>query len=107
MTGSTELELGAQTRAAAVVEGAINPVQQALHDLERVWESERPGFRGAAAAGFAEAVDAWLDAARDLVPALGGMAHGLLRTDATAAAAGHAQQARYAALLGGTGSAGR
>lgn len=105
-SGSTEMELGAQTRAAAIVEDALVPLQETLRDLGRAVEAEQAGFRGGAAAGLAEAVGAWLESAYDLLPELGGMARALVDTDATAAATDAAQQesyARFAAALGGGG----
>ncbi|MGH8869769.1 MAG: WXG100 family type VII secretion target [Actinomycetes bacterium] len=104
MSGSTELELGAQTRAAAVVQEALTPLQTTMRDLVSAIEAEQAGFRGGAAAGFAEAVGAWFEAAQDLLPTLAGMARSLAQTDVTAAQADAAQAAsyeRFAQLLGG------
>ena len=77
----TELDLGAQTRAAAVVGDALTPLQDSLRRLASTIESEQHGFRGGAAAGFNEAARAWFEAAQDLLPALVKLQQGLVATD--------------------------
>ncbi len=101
----TELQIGAQARAAGMVAGAIEPLQAALRDLGNDVAAASPGFRGAAAGGLGVALDAWFEAAADLLPTLNEYAQHLTAVDVTEAAADARQQAafsRLASRLGGT-----
>ena len=83
----TELEIGAQTRAAGHLVDAIGPVQDAISALADAVEAGSAGFRGASAAGLAEALTAWFTAAQGLTPALGDYAAKLTQVDVTEARA--------------------
>ena len=67
----TQLQIGAQTEAARLVTGAIEPIQTTLQDLATALQGASPGFQGGAAAGLGEALQAWFTAAGDLLPTLG------------------------------------
>ncbi|NHC12940.1 WXG100 family type VII secretion target [Motilibacter deserti] len=97
----TQLELGAQARAAQTVQQALDPIQTTLSSLADALQSSGSGFAGGAAAGFAEAATAWFEAAQDLLPALQEYAGNLVATDVTAATTDAEQQAAYAARLAG------
>jgi len=77
----TQLQIGAQTEAARLVAAAIEPIQTTLQDLGSALEQAAPGFRGAAAGGLVEAVQAWFTAAGDLLPTLGDYAAKLVQVD--------------------------
>ena len=67
-----------QAAAQAVAE-AIEPLQTTLSDLGSTIETEAgAGFRGQAAAGFGEAINAWFDVAVTLGPILDGYAQSLM-----------------------------
>ncbi|MGH3367806.1 MAG: hypothetical protein ACRDOY_11440 [Nocardioidaceae bacterium] len=103
MTG-TQLELGAQARGAALVSGAIEPIQSSLNDVSNAVQAASGGFKGSAAAGLATALEAWFEAAGDLLPTLNEYATNLIAVDVTEAQADQRQQQSYARLssrLGG------
>jgi len=95
----TELEIGAQARAAQTVQQALDPVQTTLRNLADALQSSGTGFAGNAAAGFADAATAWFEAAQDLLPTLQEYAANLVATDMTASTTDAEQQAAYAARL--------
>lgn len=64
--------------AAESVAGAIEPLQATLSALAETLEAASPGFRGQAAAGYGEAVNAWFDKAIKLGPILEGYAQHLV-----------------------------
>lgn len=100
----TELEIGAQTRAACAVAEGIPGITTVVQDLGTALEGSMAGFRGASAAAFVEAVTAWFEAAQDLAPTLAGYAERLVATDTAAAQTETTQDQRYhhlAARLGG------
>jgi uncharacterized protein YukE len=100
----TQLELGAQARAAARVDDAIGPIQTALSDLSDAVQGASDGFKGSAAAGLAEALRAWFEAADDLLPTLSEYAGHLVAVDVTEGQADQRQQQTYGRLtarLGG------
>lgn len=100
----TELELGAQTRAAQAVADGIPDVMKVVEDLGTTLEGAMSGFRGGSAAGLAEAVTAWFEAAQQLGPALATYAENLVATDTAAARNDDRQQqlfTSYASRLGG------
>lgn len=100
----TQLRIGAQTEAARLVYEAIEPIQTTLKDLGTSLEAASDGFRGGAASGLGEAVQAWFTAAGDLLPTLGQYAQRLVETDRAEAGTEAAQLERYAHLadrLGG------
>ena len=67
-----------QAAAQAVAE-AIEPLQTTLSDLGATIETEAgTGFKGQAAAGFGEAINAWFDVAVTLGPILDGYAQSLM-----------------------------
>lgn len=96
----TELEIGAQSRAAAMVRDGMIPVQEILGDLNSALVAASEGFRGNAAAALGGAVQAWFDAAVTIGPALAAFADNLVATDAAAAATEAATENRFARLLG-------
>lgn len=101
---STELQIGAQSRAAALVVEAVTPIDTALTDLANGISTQMSGFAGGAAAAFISAVEEWFTAAGELIPTLHGYAEKLVAVDATAAAQDQRQQEAYtrvAARLGG------
>ncbi|QWZ09457.1 WXG100 family type VII secretion target [Nocardioides panacis] len=101
----TELEIGAQTRAARLVADGAPAIMTVVQDLGTALEGSMSGFRGASAAAFVEAVTAWFEAAQDLGPALTGYAEKLVATDAAAARTETEQDARYQRLAGRLGGA--
>lgn len=106
MSGSgTELQIGAQARAATKVTNTIDPIQTTLTDLGNNLSTSADGFRGAAASALGTALEAWFEAAGDLLPTLGEYAGHLTAVDVTEADAERRQQEAYARLssrLGGT-----
>ena len=100
----TELELGAQTRAAQLVADGIPDVMQVVQQLGSALETGMTGFRGGAASGLAEAVTAWFEAAQALGPTLTTYAENLAATDVAAGTTDAGQQDRFTAFdarLGG------
>jgi WXG100 family type VII secretion target len=68
-------EMQAAAQAAA---DAVDPLQQTLRDLAATIETEAgTGFKGEAAAGFGEAVNAWFNVAVSLRPILEGYSQNL------------------------------
>ncbi len=63
-----------------------------------------PGFAGAAAGAFYEAVGVWLDAAADLIPLLDEYSRSLLATDVLAARTDETQSAGYTHLVARLGA---
>ena len=101
----TELQIGAQTRAARRVLDGLPEVTRPIEDLGASLEAAMAGFRGASAAALVEAVAAWFEAARDLEPALAGYAQRLVATDVAAAQTESSQQERYSRLASRLGGA--
>lgn len=101
---STELTIGAQSRAAALVEEAVTPIDAALTDLANAVADAMPGFAGGAAGAFIGAVEEWFTAASELVPVLHTYASKLVAVDATAASVEQRQQAAYARLAARLGT---
>ena len=99
----TQLELGAQTEAARIVVGTLQPIQTALQDLGSSLQTSSEGFKGGAAAGLGEAVEAWFSAAGDLLPTLQDYARNLVAVDTTEARTDQAGQERFARLAGRLG----
>lgn len=65
--------------AAQAVADAVQPLQKTLRDLGTTVETEAgKGFKGQAAAGFGEAINAWFDVAVTLGPILDGYAQNLM-----------------------------
>jgi WXG100 family type VII secretion target len=65
--------------AAQSVAEAVEPLQETLRSLGATIESEAgSGFKGQAAAGFGEAINAWFDVAVTLGPILDGYAQNLM-----------------------------
>ena len=100
----TELEIGAQSRAAGLVMGAIDPINATLSDLNSAVAGAADGFRGAAASGLAEALTAWFDAAGELAPVLAEYARKLTEVDVAEAQTELTQRESYSRIatrLGG------
>ncbi len=83
---TTELELGAQTRARAEIAGDVPAVEKLLKDTAMAVQAEAPGFTGSAAAHFYDALGAWLKAGATIPVALAAYAAKLGQTDAAVAA---------------------
>ncbi len=67
-----------QAAAQAVAE-AVEPLQQTLSDLGSTIETASgAGFKGQAAAGFGEAINAWFEVAISLGPILDGYSQNLM-----------------------------
>lgn len=101
----TQLRIGAQAEAAQLVHGAVEPIRTTLEQLGDSLQAASGGFRGGAAAGLGEALEAWFTAAGDLLPTLQEYAAKLVAVDAAEARTEEAQQERFARLaarLGGT-----
>ena len=96
----TELRIGAQTRAASQVHQAVGPIQDVLQELDDAIAAAGGGFKGAAAAGLGEALQAWYAAAATLAPTLIEFASKLVETDVTAGRNEEAVQNKFARLLG-------
>src|SRR5262245_13193107 len=103
----TQLELGAQARAAVLVAGAIEPIQSSLSDVGTAVQVASGGFKGSAAAGLSTALEAWFEAAGDLLPTLNEYAGHLTAVDVTEAQADQRQQESYARLSSRLGGEGR
>lgn len=86
MGDGTELEIGAQSRAAVQVAQLAEPLKQTLTSLGQGFEGAADGFKGASAAALAEAVTEWFTAAKDLIPTIGDYAQKLKAVDTTEAA---------------------
>lgn len=99
----TELQIGAQARAAALVTGALPDVESTLRDLGAAVADASEGFRGGAAGALAEALSAWYDAAGDLIPTLSAYAAKLTAVDETAAETEQRQHAAYSRIAGRLG----
>lgn len=99
MSEGTELEIGAQARAAERVRQAVPAVEDALDALATAVGTASTGFRGAAAGALGEALEEWYLAAGDLVPCLGAYAEKLLAVDVAAAEAEQRQAAAHQRLL--------
>lgn len=100
----TELQIGRQSEAAQLVVAAIEPISTTLQDLATSLQGASAGFKGGAAAGLAQALEAWFTAAGDLVPTLQEYATRLVAVDRTEALTEAQQQERFARLadrLGG------
>lgn len=81
------LELGAQTRAAQLVADAVPEVVGVLDGLGRQISAVAGGFRGASAAGLAEALGEWFTAVKALPAVMSSYAAALAAVDRAAAAA--------------------
>lgn len=99
----TQLQIGAQTEAARVVAGAIEPIQTILQDLATSLQGASAGFKGGSAAGLGEALEAWFTAAQDLLPTLNEYAVKLVAVDRTEGETELRQQQSYARLAGRLG----
>lgn len=100
----TELEIGAQTRAAGVIAGTIEPIRTTLSDLGNSLSGSAGGFKGSAAVGLSIALEAWFDTAGDLLPVLNEYATHLMAVDSAEARAESRQLESFARLadrLGG------
>ena len=65
--------------AAEAVADAVEPLQKTLRELGESIEAEAgKGFKGQAAVGFGEAVNAWFDVALTLGPILEGYSQSLM-----------------------------
>ena len=100
----SQLRIGAQSRAASGLAEAIPDVVKVIEDLATQVEPAMAGFKGGAASGFAEAVSAWFEVARELPDALGRHSRNLALVDQHVAATEAQQQESYSRLasrLGG------
>ena len=101
----TQLQIGAQSEAARLVIGAVEPIQTTMQDLAASLQGASSGFRGGAAAGLTDALEAWFTAAGELPAILQEYATKLVAVDTAEAETEVAQQQSYARLadrLGGT-----
>ena len=64
--------------AALAVADAVDPLQATLRGLGTDIETAASGFKGQAAAGFGEAINAWFDVAVSIGPILDGYAQSLV-----------------------------
>lgn len=101
----TQLQIGAQSEAAQLVLGAVDPIRATLQELGDSLQGASGGFRGGAAGGLGEALEAWFTAAGDLLPTLQGYAAKLVAVDTTEARTDGAQQERFALLAARLGGA--
>ncbi len=95
------LELGAQTRAAQLVADAVPEVVDVLEGLGRQIDAAAGGFRGASAAGLAEALGEWFTAVKALPAVMSSYAAALAAVDRAAALADSTGSGALAA--GGSG----
>lgn len=102
----TQLQIGAQTRAAQIVASGVPDVLDVVENLGATLQGSMSGFRGGAAAGLAEAVTAWFEVANEIAPTLAGYAERLVATDIAAATTDAEQDQRYARLASRLGGAG-
>lgn len=93
-----ELTIGRQTTAAQTVHDAITTLDGYLRDLSDSVAASAPGFAGATAAAFGEALTAWFEAAGQLGPVLQQYAAALAIVDAEHAANEVVQQGTYGRL---------
>lgn len=99
----TELEIGSQAEAAGVVLEAVGPIQTTLEELGTTLQGSAGGFKGGAAAGLAEALGAWYEAASELIPTLQAYAGNLVAVDEAEAQTETSVQQRYTRLAGRLG----
>lgn len=98
--GDTELEIGAQSRAAGYLIDAMDPINRSIKDLADAVEAGSSGFRGSSAAGLGEALTAWFTAAKDLAPTLSAYAGKLVQVDVTEAEADLRAQEAFGRISG-------
>lgn len=72
------LDYSEMQSAAQAVADAVEPLQTTLRDLGADIEAAAAGFKGQAAAGFGEAINAWFDVAVTLGPILDGYSRSLI-----------------------------
>lgn len=102
----TELQVGAQTRAANLIGTALPDISQRLRQVGEDLEAQMTGFQGASAAAFAQAVSGWLESAAQLPGALSAYASKLIETDQAAATNDAQQSTGFTRLQGRLGSVG-
>ncbi len=103
MGGSMGLVLGQQTEAANLIIGRLPGVQGILDGIPTAVTDQASGFVGGAAAGLANALGDWLQAAGDLPKILSDYAMALAEVDRTAAASDAAGAAGLSAAPGSSG----
>jgi uncharacterized protein YukE len=98
--GDTELEIGAQTRAAGYLIDAMDPVDRTIKDLAAAVEGAAGGFRGASSTALGEALTAWFTAAQELTPTLSAYAGKLVQVDVSEAEADRRAQDAFGRISG-------
>jgi uncharacterized protein YukE len=96
----TELEIGAQARAAGYLIDAMDPIDRSLKDLAAAVEASAGGFRGASSTALGEALTAWFTAAQELSPTLSAYAGKLVQVDVSAAEADRRAQEAFGRISG-------
>jgi uncharacterized protein YukE len=96
----TELEIGAQARAAGHLIDAMDPIDRSIKDLADAVEAAAGGFRGASANALGEALTAWCTAAQELSPTLSAYAGKLVHVDVSAAEADRRAQEAFGRISG-------
>ncbi len=101
---SLELEIGAQTRAAMSVHERMPTISALLEDLAAEVGAASSGFRGAAAGGLAEALEAWFTTAGAIPERLAAYAASLASVDQRTATSEDRSSQGYTTLQDRMGS---
>ena len=96
----TDLELGAQARAAGHLIDAIGPIDSSIRDLANSIDAGSGGFKGASSAGLAQALTVWFTAAKELSPTLSEYATKLVQVDLNAAGSDKRAQDAFGRISG-------
>ncbi|MBC7633922.1 hypothetical protein [Aeromicrobium sp.] len=99
----TELEIGAQTRAATALTSATEPIRSTLSDLATSFEGAATGFKGASASALVEALTHWFEAANELPSIMHHYAANLMAVDTTEARSDIRSTESYGRLAGRLG----
>lgn len=99
MTDHLELRIGEQTRAAGAIADRLPRITQIIDGLAAEAEATASGFRGAAAGGLAEALNAWFTAASAVPERLAQYAANLAAVDERTAASEETSSQTYSSLV--------
>lgn len=99
-----QLTIGAQTRAAQVIQRRLPEFEEILQALGTAIDGSASSFRGTGAAEFGKALQAWATKAVDLPQVFAGFGEKLVQVDQTMAKSEEGSAKGYSALqqrLGG------
>lgn len=95
MSDRTQIEIGAQTRAAQRVDAKQGEFQQQLTLLSGEVDGLRASYTGQSASSFFELAESWLDDARAIIAEFSSFSERLTRVDQATTAAEDEQAAAY------------